>query len=173
MIVLQVFEYHQALGLLPVPELEQRALTLRKQQSLDQVKVQLLFTVNGCFVYQQIYYPKKLYLQITALLSRYSLNTGDISSKTNTWPFLTLSLRNGPIVSFGTNVPCIINQQLRYTKTAAVYYGAMEVYYLYNAALLSIDSFLSNNSFTLTIKSFLTPHYFHILSALLFPNAAL
>jgi len=34
-----VFEYHQALGLLPVPELEQRALTLRKQQSLDQVKV--------------------------------------------------------------------------------------------------------------------------------------
>ena len=36
---IQVFEYHQALGLLPVPELEQRALTLRKQQSLDEVKV--------------------------------------------------------------------------------------------------------------------------------------
>jgi len=34
----KVFEYHQALGLLPVPELEQRALTLRKQQSLDEVK---------------------------------------------------------------------------------------------------------------------------------------
>ena len=37
-----MFEYHQALGLLPVPELEQRALTLRKQQSIDMVKVGLL-----------------------------------------------------------------------------------------------------------------------------------
>jgi hypothetical protein len=35
----KIFEYHQALGLVPIPELEQRALTLRKQQSLDHVQV--------------------------------------------------------------------------------------------------------------------------------------
>ena len=40
--LLKIFEYHQALGLVPIPELEQRALTLRKQQSLDHVQVYLL-----------------------------------------------------------------------------------------------------------------------------------
>ena len=34
-----ILEYHQALGLVPLAELDQKSLTLRKQQSLDQVKV--------------------------------------------------------------------------------------------------------------------------------------
>ena len=38
-----ILEYHQALGLVPLPELDQKSLTLRKQQSLDQVKVFLKF----------------------------------------------------------------------------------------------------------------------------------
>lgn len=33
-----ILEYHQALGLVPLPELEQRALNMRKQQGLQQVK---------------------------------------------------------------------------------------------------------------------------------------
>ena len=34
-----VLEYHQALGLVPLHELDQKCLALKKQQSLDQVKV--------------------------------------------------------------------------------------------------------------------------------------
>jgi len=33
-----ILEYHQALGLVPIAELDQRSLSLKKQQSLDQVK---------------------------------------------------------------------------------------------------------------------------------------
>ena len=33
-----VLEYHQALGLVPLHELDQKCLALKKQQSLDQVK---------------------------------------------------------------------------------------------------------------------------------------
>ena len=40
-----VLEYHQALGLVPLHELDQKCLALKKQQSLDQVKV-MLNTVN-------------------------------------------------------------------------------------------------------------------------------
>ena len=34
-----VLEYHQALGLVPLHELDQKCLALKKQQSLEQVKV--------------------------------------------------------------------------------------------------------------------------------------
>ena len=34
-----VLEYHQALGLVPLQELDTKCLALKKQQSLDQVKV--------------------------------------------------------------------------------------------------------------------------------------
>ena len=34
----RVLEYHQALGLVPLHELDQKCLALKKQQSLDQVK---------------------------------------------------------------------------------------------------------------------------------------
>ena len=34
-----ILEYHQALGLVPLPELDQKSLTLKRQLSLDQVKV--------------------------------------------------------------------------------------------------------------------------------------
>ena len=34
-----VLEYHQALGLVPLHELDQKCLALKRQQSLDQVKV--------------------------------------------------------------------------------------------------------------------------------------
>ena len=40
-----VLEYHQALGLVPLHELDQKCLALKKQQSLDQVKV-IQNTVN-------------------------------------------------------------------------------------------------------------------------------
>ena len=35
----KVLEYHQALGLVPGQELDSKCLALKKQQSLDQVKV--------------------------------------------------------------------------------------------------------------------------------------
>ena len=35
----KILEYHQALGLVPLPELDQKSLTLKRQLSLDQVKV--------------------------------------------------------------------------------------------------------------------------------------
>ena len=38
-----IFEYHQALGLVPLPELDQKSLSLRRQRSLDQVQVILIF----------------------------------------------------------------------------------------------------------------------------------
>ena len=52
--LLKIFEYHQALGLVPIPELEQRALTLRKQQSLDHVQVYLLCIVYPCHCVYQV-----------------------------------------------------------------------------------------------------------------------
>ena len=38
-----VLEYHQALGLVPLQELDTKCLALKKQQSLDQVKVIIIF----------------------------------------------------------------------------------------------------------------------------------
>ena len=37
-----VLEYHQALGLVPLQELDTKCLALKKQQSLDQVKVDIM-----------------------------------------------------------------------------------------------------------------------------------
>ena len=39
-----VLEYHQALGLVPLHELDQKCLALKKQQSLEQVKVRRIPT---------------------------------------------------------------------------------------------------------------------------------
>ena len=40
-----VLEYHQALGLVPLHELDQKCLALKKQQSLEQVKVSRIPTL--------------------------------------------------------------------------------------------------------------------------------
>ena len=40
-----VLEYHQALGLVPLHELDQKCLALKKQQSLEQVKVRRIPTL--------------------------------------------------------------------------------------------------------------------------------
>ena len=47
----KVLEYHQALGLVPGQELDSKCLALKKQQSLDQVKVKknLTFIKNTDF----------------------------------------------------------------------------------------------------------------------------
>ena len=40
-----IFEYHQALGLVPLPELDQKTQSLRKQYGLDHVKVRMFHFV--------------------------------------------------------------------------------------------------------------------------------
>ena len=48
-----ILEYHQALGLVPLPELDQRSLTLKRQLSLDQVKV--IFPLKCVSLYRVLF----------------------------------------------------------------------------------------------------------------------
>jgi len=74
--LVKVFEYHQALGLVPLPELEQRALSWRKQQSLDEI--QSLLPLRG--VYTTLF-STGLHLQNSLLKIRHLEGVFDILEK--------------------------------------------------------------------------------------------